>query len=70
MSATYFIKHFVKNHIKKNHNLIDAESLLSSILSDLLKINYYRHDINSSNIKYARKKYLKKIFVFFLKKIK
>ena len=69
MSATYVRKNFVKNHIKKGHNVIDVGSGPSSILSDLPEINYYGYDINSSHIEYAKKKYPNKNFHFFCKKL-
>ena len=68
MSATYVRKNFVKNHIKKGHNVINVGSGPASILSDLPEINYYGYDINNSYIKYAKKKYQNKIYRFFCKK--
>jgi 2-polyprenyl-3-methyl-5-hydroxy-6-metoxy-1,4-benzoquinol methylase len=68
MSATYVRKNFVKNHIKKGHNVIDVGSGPSSIISDLPEINYYGYDINRSHIEYAKKKYPNKNFHFFCKK--
>jgi SAM-dependent methyltransferase len=69
MSATYVRKNFVKDHIKKGHNVIDVGSGPSTILSDLPEINYYGYDINSSHIEYAKKKYPNKNFHFFCKKL-
>ena len=69
MSATYIRKNFVKKHIKKGYNVLDVGSGPSSILSDLPEINYYGYDINSSYIKYAKKKYHNKKFHFFCKKL-
>ena len=58
MSATYVRKDFVKDHIKKGHNVIAVRSGPSSILSDFPEFNYYGYDINSSHIEYAKKKKL------------
>jgi len=69
MSATYVRKKFVKNHIKKGYNVLDVGCGPSSILNDLPKINYYGYDINSSYIKYAKKKYQNKNYRFFCKKL-
>jgi ubiquinone/menaquinone biosynthesis C-methylase UbiE len=66
MSATYVRKKFVKNHIKKGYNVLDVGCGPSSILNDLPKINYYGYDINSSYIKYAKKKISKQELSFFL----
>lgn len=67
MSATTVRKNFVKRHIKKNYNVIDVGSGLSTILEGLPKINYYGYDINSSHIKHAKKKYSKKNYHFYCK---
>ena len=69
MSATSVRKNFVKVHIKKDFNVIDVGSGLSTIIEGLPSINYYGYDINSSYIKYAKKKYHNKKFHFFCKKL-
>jgi SAM-dependent methyltransferase len=69
MSATYVRKNFVKNHIKKGHNVIDVGCGPSSILGDLPEINYYGYDINCSHIEYAKRKYPNKNYHFFCKKL-
>jgi 2-polyprenyl-3-methyl-5-hydroxy-6-metoxy-1,4-benzoquinol methylase len=69
MSATNVRKNFVRKHIKTGHNVIDVGSGPSLILNDLPKINYYGYDINSSYIKYAKKKYSNKNFHFFCKEL-
>jgi len=68
MSATYVRRKFVKNHIKKGHNVIDLGCGPSSILRDLPEINYYGYDINKFHIKYAKNKFPKKNYRFYCKK--
>ena len=65
MSATSVRKNFVKVHIKKDFNVIDVGSGLSTIIEGLPSINYYGYDINRAHIKYAKKKYFKKNFHFY-----
>jgi len=69
MSATSVRKNFVKVHIKKDFNVIDVGSGLSTIIEGLPSINYYGYDINRAHIKYAKKKYFKKNFHFYCKRL-
>ena len=69
MSATTVRKNFVITHIERDFNVIDVGSGLSTILEGLPSINYYGYDINCSNIKYAKKKYPKKNFHFYCKRL-
>ena len=57
MSSTYVRKNFVKGYVKKNYNVLDVGSGLSTILEGLPEINYYGFDIDIDNIKYAKKKF-------------
>jgi len=68
MSATSVRIKFVKKYIKKGHYVIDLGCGPASILEDFPKIYYYGYDINSSHIKYAKKKYINKNFHFYCKK--
>lgn len=68
MSSTYVRKNFVKGYVKKNYNVLDVGSGLSTILEGLPEINYYGFDIDIDNIKYAKKKFPDKKNHFYCKK--
>lgn len=63
LGATNFRKKFLKKlNIKKNAYILDIGCGTSSILDFLDEPNYYGYDVNSNNIKFAKKNMVIKAF--------